>query len=280
MCKCNKICTFAFDFKVKMAEERDESYSHVLKYTGIFGGVQGLNILIGLVRNKFVALLLGPAGMGLASLLMSVQNFASQFTNLGISFGAVPRLSELYDEQSDERLLHFIQVVRLWSLIAAGLGILFCVVSSSFADTLTFTWGNHTLHYAVLGVSVAMLAITGGETAILKATRRLGALAKIQIITALLSLVISVPLYYFLFHSGVMPVIVLTALVTMLSTIYYSYDYYNYNNSAAKVLLFLHMRKMHKLVHFTCFSMSSTSKLNCATAPNFCPASLSDGPQW
>lgn len=232
---CNKMCNFAFDFKVKMAEERNESYSHVLKYTGIFGGVQGLNILIGLVRNKFVAILLGPAGMGFASLLMSVQNFAAQFTNLGISFGAVPHLSELYDEKSDERLLHFIQVVRLWSLIAAGLGFLFCIISSSFADTLTFTWGNHTLHYAVLGISVAILAVTGGETAILKATRRLGPLAKIQIITALLSLVISVPLYYFLFHSGVIPVIVLTALVTMLSTIYYSYRCYplrlNFNRS-------------------------------------------------
>ena len=124
------MCNFAFDFKVKMAEERNESYSHVLKYTGIFGGVQGLNILIGLVRNKFVAILLGPAGMGFASLLMSVQNFAAQFTNLGISFGAVPHLSELYDEKSDERLLHFIQVVRLWSLIAAGLGFLFCIISS------------------------------------------------------------------------------------------------------------------------------------------------------
>ena len=45
---------------MKAIEEHDESYSHVLKYAGIFGGVQGLNILLGLVRNKIVALLLGP----------------------------------------------------------------------------------------------------------------------------------------------------------------------------------------------------------------------------
>lgn len=37
--------------------EKNDSYSHILKYTGIFGGVQGLSILIGLVRNKFAALL-------------------------------------------------------------------------------------------------------------------------------------------------------------------------------------------------------------------------------
>ena len=28
--------------------EKNDSYSHILKYTGIFGGVQGLSILCGL----------------------------------------------------------------------------------------------------------------------------------------------------------------------------------------------------------------------------------------
>ncbi len=209
-----------------MEQEHDESYGHVLKYTGIFGGVQGLMILIGLVRNKGVALLLGVNGMGLASLLTSVQTFASQCTNLGVSFGAVPRLSELYGKGDQEKLLHFIQTVRLWSFMTAALGFVFCLVMSRFADTMTFTWGNHTLHYAVLALSVAMLAVTGGETAILKATRRLGALAKIQLLTAFLSLVISLPLYYFLYQSGVIPVIVLMALTTMVATIVYSYHYY------------------------------------------------------
>lgn len=39
-------------------EKKDDSYSHILKYTGIFGGVQGLNILMSVVRNKLVAIIL------------------------------------------------------------------------------------------------------------------------------------------------------------------------------------------------------------------------------
>ncbi len=220
-----------------MKETHDEGYRHVLKYTGVFGGVQGLMILIGLVRNKFVALLLGAGGMGFASLLTSVQNFASQCTNLGVSFGAVPRLSELYGKDDEEQLRRFIQVVRLWSMIAAALGFVFCIAISPYADTMTFTWGSHQLHYAVLALSVSMLAITGGETAILKATRRLGALAKIQILTGLLSLVISIPLYYYLFHSGVIPVIVLMALTTMVATMAYSYRCYPLRLSFSMPLL-------------------------------------------
>ena len=56
-----------------MEQERNDNYDHVLKYTSVFGGVQGLVILIGLVRNKFMALLLGAGGMGFNALLTSAQ---------------------------------------------------------------------------------------------------------------------------------------------------------------------------------------------------------------
>ena len=209
-----------------MEEKRNESYDHVLKYTWIFGGVQGIVILIGLVRNKFMALLLGAGGMGLSALLTSVQNFASQCTNMGISFGAVPRLSEYYEQQRQDMLSYYIQVIRLWSLIASLLGFVFCIAISPLVNDLSFTWGNHTLHYAMLGLSVAMIAITGGETAILKSTRHLGGLARIQVYTAIISLVLSIPLYYFFRHSGVVPAIVLIAGMSMLTTIAYSYRCY------------------------------------------------------
>ena len=129
----DKIIKVAFALLIIMKEHHSESYDHVLKYTGVFGGVQGLIILIGLVRNKIMALLIGAGGMGLSALLTSVQNFASQCTNLGISFGAVPRLSELYEQESEQqRIEHFILVVRLWSAMAALLGLVFCILLSHF----------------------------------------------------------------------------------------------------------------------------------------------------
>ena len=75
----------------------NNSYRHILKYTGVFGSVQGLNVLVSLVRNKFVALLLGPSGMGLVSLLNTAMSFISQASNLGIAVSAVRHMAELYD---------------------------------------------------------------------------------------------------------------------------------------------------------------------------------------
>ena len=89
-----------------MNTEKHNSFRHALKYTSIFGGVQGLNVLIGLIRNKFVAVILGPAGMGLVSLYNSTSSLMSNLTGLGLSMSGVRRVSEDYDENPDsEKLL-------------------------------------------------------------------------------------------------------------------------------------------------------------------------------
>lgn len=205
-----------------MAKENDELYSHVLKFTGLFGGVQGLNVVIGLVRNKFVALLLGPGGMGLVSLFNTTVQFISQATHLGISFSAVRHISEYYDAENTEKVAHYVKVVRGWCLLTALVGMLVCVVLGPFLSSATFSWGDHTLHFVLLAPAIGMIAITGGETAILKGQRKLGALALVQVVAALASLVISIPIYYFFWQAGIVPVIVLMAFVTMCATLWFS----------------------------------------------------------
>ena len=74
-------------------ENSNNSYSHILKYTSLFGGVQMLNILIGLIRNKLVAVLLGPAGMGLVALFSSTIKLVVDSTNFGLHISAVRNIS-------------------------------------------------------------------------------------------------------------------------------------------------------------------------------------------
>ena len=44
--------------------EKRGNYFHILKYTGVFAGVQGVVVLVTVLRNMVVARLLGPQGMG------------------------------------------------------------------------------------------------------------------------------------------------------------------------------------------------------------------------
>ena len=220
-----------------MEEQRDDSYGHVLKYTSVFGGVQGLNILVSLVRNKIVAMLLGPEGMGLASLFQTTVNFISQSTNLGVSFSAVRNVSELFDTGDEARIAHFIKVVRAWSLLTGLVGMLLCILIGPMLSNLTFSWGNHTLHFVLLSPLVALLAVTGGETAILKGARQLKSLAVIQMYGMLSALVIAIPIYYFFGQSGIVPVMVLMGLTMLLLTIQRSYRLYPLHLTGAKGIL-------------------------------------------
>lgn len=234
-----------------METEHTDTYDHVLKYTGIFGGVQGLNIIISLVRNKLVALLLGPSGMGLASLFQTTVNFISQATNLGISFSAVRNLSELFDTGDEERIAHFVKVVRAWSLFTGLAGLLVCMLAGSLLSSATFSWGDHTLHFVLLSPLVCLLAITGGETAILKASRQLRSLAVIQVYGVLAALLITVPLYYLFGQSGIVPVMVLIGLVSMLLTIRHSWHLYPFRLSGVRDVLGEGMSMVRLGVAFT-----------------------------
>lgn len=203
-------------------EKTRNSYTHVLKYTGVFGGVQGLNILIGLVRSKLVAVILGPAGMGLASLLNTVANFVSQATNLGISFSAVKHLSEIFDSGDEQRIQEFVKTVRAWSMVAALAGAAVCMAASPLLAGYAFGGEGHAWQVMALAPTVAALALTGGETAILKGARRLRDLAVLQVIMVVLSLAIAVPIYLMAGIGGVIPVITLTAIANLAATARFS----------------------------------------------------------
>lgn len=223
-CECGK--TARNQIVKAMEDKASDSYGHVLKYAGVFGGVQGLNILVGLVRNKLVALLLGPNGMGMSSLFNATVTFISQATTFGLSLSAVKHVSELYDSGDEVAMTHLVKVIRLWSLLTAVIGMMVCAVVGPLLSQYTFAWGNHTLHFILLSPAVGLLAITGGETAILKGARQLRSLAIIQFYAVVAAFFVSVPVYYAFGLAGIVPVIFLMALITLLLTVRHSYKLY------------------------------------------------------
>ena len=209
--------------------KKENTYGHILKYTSLFGGIQGLNVLIGLVRNKLVALILGPQGMGLISLFNTSVKLISDSTNLGLSMSGVRSVSEAFESNNQPRLHQTIMTIRLWSLLTALAGVFFAILLSPVLDSWTFNWGDHTLHYVLLSPIVGMMAITGGEMAILKATRHLRSLAVVSVFNVILALITSVPIYLLMGERGIVPSLVLIALSQMLLTIWQSWRHYPYH---------------------------------------------------
>lgn len=197
------------------APTRDEaSYNHILKYTGLLGGVQVFYVLMAVVRNKLTALFIGAAGMGLADLYARTAELVGNTTNLGIGFSAVRRLSALYEEGDTRRMGHYVRLIRTWTLLTALLGGAACAVAAPLLSRLTTGGGGHTADYALLAPAVAFATLTGGELAVLKGIRRLKAMAAISAVGALATLLITAPLYWLMGTRGIVPVLVLTAAAT------------------------------------------------------------------
>lgn len=207
-------------------QAKEEAYLHILKYTGLFGGVQGLSVLVGIVRNKLIAMILGPDGMGLISLFNSSIKLVSDSTNFGISMSAVKSLSEAFETADEARVRSAIRTIRSWSLLTALLGVVVCVALSPLLNTWTFAWGDHTLHFVLLAPVVGLMALTGGEAAILKAARKLNQLAAISVYNLFFALVATIPLYYYYGQAGIVPSLVLVALGQCLTTVAYSFRLY------------------------------------------------------
>ena len=206
-----------------MNSDKKNIYTHIIKYIGIFGSIQGVCILAGVIRNKITALMLGTMGMGLMSLLNTTVVFLSQATSMGLSYSGMREIAACKERGDQRGVERCAAIIRAWSMVAGVTGFALCAVAYKWIDKITFSYGDHSLHYLCLSPALVLMAISGGETAILKGMHRLKSLAVVQMVSAVGTLVITVPLLYFFDLAAIVPIIVLTALVVMLSTIFYSY---------------------------------------------------------
>lgn len=185
-------------------ETSDTSYDHVLKYTGIFGGVQGLKMLVSVVRVKLTAYILGGWGMGLISAYNAVFEFLSKASNMGIPLNATRQTSELFEHGTEEQIAHKVMVIRTWVLWSAILSVLICLF---FSPIISYFFFDHDWHRwpAVMLTSLVAVSniIAEGECAILKGLRQVRKVAFIETILALGTLLCTIPMYYMLGIRGV-----------------------------------------------------------------------------
>ncbi len=202
------------------------SYRHILKYTSLFGSVQGLNILIGIIRTKCIALLLGPTGVGLISIYNSATALLQSATNLGIQTSGVREIAHAYNQGDGEAVYRNIRVLRTWSLVVAILGAAVTIAFHRPLSRWLFHSDEYTPYFVWLAPIVAMAAITCGEIAVLKGTRHLKDIANYSVISVVGALLTSVPLYWEWGFNAIIPSLLLIAILQLVVIMLLSYRHY------------------------------------------------------
>ena len=198
------------------------SYRQIIKATSIFGGVQVFSIIISIIRSKFVAVLLGPAGMGIMGLLSSTISIISSLTNFGLGTSAVKDIAKAVGTNDEKRIGLIITVVRRLVWITGLLGLFTTAIFSSWLSQLTF--GNKDYTWAFLWISVTLLfnQLSIGQLVVLQGLRKLNYLAKANLSGSFTGLFLSIPFYYFWGIDGIVPGIIVTAFLSMLMSWYFS----------------------------------------------------------
>lgn len=192
------------------------TYIKNIKSASLFGGVQIINIMIGLLKTKFVALLLGTNGFGMFSIFNSIAKMSGDITGLGIQTSGVKRISNCYDKD-DEKLRKSILYVRSWSIFAALCGFIITLLLSPIYNYISFDiTENHILELSLIPFAVSLTTLSGGEMAILKGTGRQKQLAKLMVSVTLVSLIVSIPLLYYFRVKAIVLSLVLSTFFTYL----------------------------------------------------------------
>lgn len=186
------------------AETNDTSYDHVLKYTGIFGGVQGLKMLVSVVREKFTAIILGSFGKGLIAVYSRVFEFLNNASNMGIPINATRKTGELFENGTEQEIEHQVMVIRTWVLWSAILSILICLF---FSPIISYYFFDKDWHHWPVVMLTSLVAVSNiiaeGECAVLKGLRQVRKVAAIETILALGTLCCTIPIYFLLGIRGV-----------------------------------------------------------------------------
>ncbi len=198
------------------------AYRQIVKATSIFGGVQVFQIIIGIIRSKFIAVLLGPAGMGVAGLLQAGTSMIAGFTNFGISSSAIKSLSAAKAEGDEEKVGKVIAIFRLLVWATGILGLIVTLVLSSYLSQITFHNKDYTWAFAFLSITLLINQISAGQDVLLRSMRQVKLMAMSSMIGSVLGLLVTIPFYYLYDLGGIVPSLILSAFISLLLTWYFA----------------------------------------------------------
>lgn len=209
-----------------MTENNTEtSHKNILKATSVFGLMQVMKMGIGVVGSKFVAVFLGPIGIGTVGLLNNTLNIITAITSFGI---ATTSVREIAVAATDENPNKVSETIANLQKLAFLVGIFGAVVTLLFCKSLSqWTFGNNKNYYwfMILSINFLITSLSTIRSSILQGKRMLKIIAISNILSSLLITISTVLLYYFFRFDGIIWVILTSSSITLLVNLYFTRSY-------------------------------------------------------
>lgn len=192
------------------------SYRQILRSSSIIGGAQAINYLVGLLRVKMVAVLLGPTGVGLIGLYTSATSLLGTITGLGLQGSAVRAIAQAQGKDDPLAVARTIRMLRRLVWATGGLGWLVSIALALPLSHWMFQSTEHAWSLAILGGMVLLTTVSNGQLGVLQGLRRIADIARVQVAAAVLNTAVTIGLYIWLREDGIVPVLLANAAITLL----------------------------------------------------------------
>ncbi len=210
-----------------MSKTGKNSYGQILKSSALTGGSSVVSVCLGIVRTKAVALILGPAGVGLFGLYGSVQDLTRSIAGLGINNSGVRQIAEAVGSGDAQRVAKTVTVLRRVAFCSGALGALLLLLLCKPVAWLTFNDYQHAGAVALLALAVFFGDVSAGQAALVQGMRRIADLAKMNVLGAIYGTVFSILIIYGFYRQGmaekgIVPALVCVAGMSILTSWWYA----------------------------------------------------------
>lgn len=204
------------------AAERGASFRGILKASALIGASSLVNVVLSAVRMKAMALLLGPAGVGLLGALNQILELTRNAAQLGMNGSGVRQIAEASSSGESRRMAVTVLVLRRAILACATVGALLLVATSSLVSTLSFGTSEHAFSIGVLSVALFLAVVASGQVALLQGTRKVAEQAKVSVYGGLIGTLAAIAIVYMARDRGIAASLVAVAAATSLVAWWYS----------------------------------------------------------
>jgi PST family polysaccharide transporter len=203
-------------------ETSKKSYGQILKSSALIGGSTAFNMLFSIVRTKAMAVLLGPAGVGLMGIYSSIADVVRSLAGLGINSSGVRQIAEAVGSGDKERIACTVKTLRRVALASGTVGALLLVLLCRPVSQWTFENYKHAGAVALLALVALFMDISEAQKALVQGMRRIGDLARMNILGALYGTVFSIAIIYFWKEQGVVPSLICVAAMSIVTSWWYA----------------------------------------------------------
>lgn len=168
------------------------SYRRILKTSSIIGGSSVINILIGLVRTKVLAVLLGPTGVGLVGLYSSLMATAATVATMGVGTVGTRQIAEAVAK--DDAHAHAVaRRAMFWgTMLLALAGALAVWTLRDVVAVHVLGGAEHAGVVGWLSLGVALSVAGASQGALIQGMRRIGDMARLSVYGSALSTIFGI----------------------------------------------------------------------------------------